>query len=283
FATSASGRFASPPETGADSSVTLRASAPTSENRAVRSARSAASVPAASVPAASVPVSGSRSAASAPANLSTVYGSRAARSSSISTAVTLCPASSRPRVSEPSPGPISTTFAASSRPAAVTIERTVLGSMTKFCPFCFVGRRPMSAAISRMSRAVNNVTANNLQHCPPGTIIPRPALAALADDRVRPMDPQTLTDLLDVSVLDRLDRIDDLPGDELARSSALRKEGLSAEVTAALLTQARLRKEASAKLGPFADDMLFTRDGLAQATRLPVAAHHARRLIGQAA
>src|SRR5699024_4433206 len=65
--------------------------------------------------------------------------------------------------------------------------------------------------------------------------------------------------------------------------SALRKEGHSAEVTAALLTQARLRKEAPAKLGPFADDMLFTRDGLAQATRLPVAAHHARRLIGQAA
>src|SRR5699024_10275037 len=65
-----------------------------SENRAVRSARSAASVP----------VSGSRSAASVPANLSTVCGSRAARSSSISTAVTQCPASSRPRVSEPSPG-----------------------------------------------------------------------------------------------------------------------------------------------------------------------------------
>src|SRR5699024_1083496 len=71
--------------------------------------------------------------------------------------------------------------------------------------------------------------------------------------------------------------------DELARSSALRKEGHSAEVTAALLTQARLRKEAAAKLGPFADDMLFTRDGLAQATRLPVAAHHARRLSGDAA
>ena len=97
------------------------------------------------------------------------------------------------------------------------------------------------------------------------------------------MDPQTLTELLDVTVLDRLDRIDDLSGDELARSSALRKEGFSAEVTAALLTQARLRQEAAAKLGPFASDMLFTRDGLAQATRLPVAAHHARRLIGQAA
>lgn len=97
------------------------------------------------------------------------------------------------------------------------------------------------------------------------------------------MDPQTLTELLDVAVLDRLDRIDDLSGDELARSAALRKEGYSAEVTAALLTQAGLRKEAAAKLGPFADDMLFTRDGLAQATRLPVAAHHARRLIGDAA
>lgn len=97
------------------------------------------------------------------------------------------------------------------------------------------------------------------------------------------MDPQTLTELLDVSVLDRLDRIDDLPADELARSTALRKEGYSAEVTAALLTQARLRTEAEAKFGPFAAEMLFTRDGLAQATRLPVAAHHARRLLGEGA
>jgi hypothetical protein len=96
------------------------------------------------------------------------------------------------------------------------------------------------------------------------------------------MDPQTLTELLDVAVLDRLDRIDDLPATTTSPGrSALRKEGYSAEVTAALLTQARLRKEAAAKLGPFAEDMLFTRDGLAQATRLPVAAHHARRLIGE--
>lgn len=94
------------------------------------------------------------------------------------------------------------------------------------------------------------------------------------------MDPQTLAELLDVSVLDRLDRIDDLPKDELARSSALRKEGFSAEVTAALLTQARLREEAGPKFGPFANEMLFTRDGLAQATRLAVAGHHARRLLG---
>jgi len=97
------------------------------------------------------------------------------------------------------------------------------------------------------------------------------------------MDPQTLTELLDVSVLDRLDRIDELPAEELARSKALRREGYSAEVTAGLLTQAQLRTEAAAKLGPFAEDMLFTRDGLAQATRLPVAAHHARRLLGESA
>ena len=69
------------------------------------------------------------------------------------------------------------------------------------------------------------------------------------------MDPQTLTELLDVAVLDRLDRIDDLKGDELARSTALRKEGFSADVTAALLTQARLRQEAAAKLGPFAEEI----------------------------
>ncbi|MBR7502807.1 SAM-dependent methyltransferase, partial [Mycobacterium tuberculosis] len=91
------------------------------------------------------------------------------------------------------------------------------------------------------------------------------------------MDPQTLTELLDVTVLERLETIDDLPADDLARSAAMRKEGFSAEVTAALLTQAQLRKEAVVKFGPYAAEMLFTRDGLAQATRLPVAAHHARR------
>ncbi|MCM1011698.1 MULTISPECIES: class I SAM-dependent methyltransferase [unclassified Brevibacterium] len=93
------------------------------------------------------------------------------------------------------------------------------------------------------------------------------------------MDRTTLAELLDVSVLDRLDRIDDLPTGDLARSAALRKEGFSAEVTAALLTQAQLRTEAVGKLGPYAAEMLFTRDGLAQATRLPVAAHHAQRLL----
>lgn len=53
---------------------------------------------------------------------------------------------------------------------------------------------------------------------------------------------------------------------------------MSPELTAAILTQAQLRIEAGDKFGPFASHMLFTRDGLAQATRLPVAAHHAARM-----
>jgi hypothetical protein len=48
----------------------------------------------------------------------------------------------------------------------------------------------------------------------------------------------------------------------------------------AALTQARLREAARAKFGPFADGMLFTQPGLEQATRLSVAAHHARRFVG---
>src|SRR5699024_2397964 len=39
----------------------------------------------------------------------------------------------------------------------------------------------------------------------------------------------------------------------------------------------RLRSRARAKFGEFADSMLFTPDGLEQATRLPVAALHAQR------
>lgn len=57
----------------------------------------------------------------------------------------------------------------------------------------------------------------------------------------------------------------------------LRKQGHSPELTAAALTQASLRTEARAKFGDFAQKMLFTRDGLQQATRLHVAARHAQR------
>ncbi len=63
----------------------------------------------------------------------------------------------------------------------------------------------------------------------------------------------------------------------MALAERLRAEGLHPSLVAAALTQSRLRSKARAKLGDFADGMLFTQAGLEQATRLEVAAHHARR------
>lgn len=60
-------------------------------------------------------------------------------------------------------------------------------------------------------------------------------------------------------------------------SKELRARGFAPDIVAAALTQQRLRLRARAKFGPFADRMLFTEAGLQQATRLSVAAHHARR------
>lgn len=61
---------------------------------------------------------------------------------------------------------------------------------------------------------------------------------------------------------------------EVAR---LRSAGLTAEQAAALLTQKRLQGRAEEKFGEFARGMLFTPDGLEQASRLEVAASHAGR------
>ncbi len=61
---------------------------------------------------------------------------------------------------------------------------------------------------------------------------------------------------------------------------ALRKRGVSAEMTSVVLLQRRLRTIARAKFGEFADTMFFTENGLQQATRLAVAAHHAERFRG---
>jgi hypothetical protein len=66
----------------------------------------------------------------------------------------------------------------------------------------------------------------------------------------------------------------------MALGERLRGEGHDPSLVAAALTQSRLRAKARDKLGPFADAMLFTPDGLEQATRLAVAAHHARRYVG---
>ena len=65
--------------------------------------------------------------------------------------------------------------------------------------------------------------------------------------------------------------------DVAAALTRLRAAGHAPEVAAAVMTQARLRAKAAAKFGGFASGMLFTEDGLQQATRLAVAARHAAR------
>lgn len=65
--------------------------------------------------------------------------------------------------------------------------------------------------------------------------------------------------------------------DALTLGERLRARGVDPELAAAALTQSRLRARAAEKFGDFARGMLFTSDGLEQATRFTVAAHHARR------
>ena len=65
----------------------------------------------------------------------------------------------------------------------------------------------------------------------------------------------------------------------LTLASQLRSGGADPDVVAAAMTQSRLRAAAASKFGPFANGMLFTQDGLEQATRLAVAAHHAKRYL----
>ena len=67
------------------------------------------------------------------------------------------------------------------------------------------------------------------------------------------------------------------PDAAMAISERLRAEGFDTELVAAALTQSRLRAKAHEKFGDFADGMLVTPEGLEQATRLSVAAHHAQR------
>ena len=94
------------------------------------------------------------------------------------------------------------------------------------------------------------------------------------------MDARELEALLTTRVLDAVDAEAALgsAAEVVARSTALRRAGFSPDETAAILTQASLRRRATAKFGEFADRMLFTRAGLEQATRLGVAVRHAARL-----
>lgn len=79
-----------------------------------------------------------------------------------------------------------------------------------------------------------------------------------------------------MALLERVGELDDRT-DALQLVSRMRAEGHDARLVASVLTQARLRRRAREKFGPFASGMLFTDDGLQQATRLRVAAHHADR------
>jgi hypothetical protein len=66
-------------------------------------------------------------------------------------------------------------------------------------------------------------------------------------------------------------------GSELRLQQRLRDAGFEPDLVAAALHQSQLRARAVAKFGPFAQGMVFTADGLEQATRLEVAAQHAQR------
>jgi SAM-dependent methyltransferase len=66
--------------------------------------------------------------------------------------------------------------------------------------------------------------------------------------------------------------------DPLAAATALRAQGIPADLAAAALTQATLRAKAIAKLGPDATRLYLTRVGLEQATRAVVATRRAARL-----
>jgi len=63
----------------------------------------------------------------------------------------------------------------------------------------------------------------------------------------------------------------------LVLGERLREAGFDVDLVAAALTQSRLRARGRQKFGDFAKGMLFTADGLEQATRLEIAARHAGR------
>ncbi|WP_295789440.1 THUMP-like domain-containing protein [uncultured Microbacterium sp.] len=93
------------------------------------------------------------------------------------------------------------------------------------------------------------------------------------------MDTAELTALLTPEGLRLIDEVGPIAStDDAARAvSRLRAGGHSPALVSAVVGQARLRVRAASKFGAFAGRMLFTRAGLEQATRLPIAARHAGR------
>jgi THUMP domain-like len=93
------------------------------------------------------------------------------------------------------------------------------------------------------------------------------------------MDVAELRELLSPDGLRLLDEVGPIAStqDVVRTVSRLRASGHTGALVAAVLGQARLRAKAQTKFGDFASRMLFTPDGLEQATRLRVAALHAGR------
>ena len=93
------------------------------------------------------------------------------------------------------------------------------------------------------------------------------------------MDPAELALLTSPEGSALLDELGPLDTGDAATAAVLRlrKAGRPAELVAAVVSQARLRARARAKLGEAADRLLFTEAGLQQATRAEVAARHAAR------
>jgi hypothetical protein len=91
------------------------------------------------------------------------------------------------------------------------------------------------------------------------------------DGEVRALlTPESLTLLEDTEPPATSDQV-------VALVTALRKVGHPQERVRAVVNQLVLRKKATAKFGDFAKRLLFTQEGLEQATRLAVASHHAGR------
>lgn len=93
------------------------------------------------------------------------------------------------------------------------------------------------------------------------------------------MDVAELRALLSPEGLRLLDEVGPIEAtaDVVRIVSRLRAAGHPGDMVAAVLGQARLRAKAVPKFGEFASRMLFTPDGLEQATRLSVASLHAGR------
>ncbi len=92
------------------------------------------------------------------------------------------------------------------------------------------------------------------------------------------MDPAMVDALLVPAHLALLDELSgSAPQSPLVLAPRLRAQGLDSDLIAALQTQVTLRSLAQAKLGHLSGRMLFTRDGLEQATRWPLARLHAAR------